>query len=94
MHGEAVAIGMRCAAKISLELKLITSKEFEAVLELFDKLKIKSNLPNLKLNDLMPYLKKDKKILKGKLRFVLLDGISKVKIEDKVSSKILRNIFN
>ena len=94
LHGEAVAIGMRCASKISLELKLITTKEFEAVLELFDKLKIKSNLPNLKLNDLMPYLKRDKKILKGKIRFILLDGISKAKIEDKVSWKVLRNIFN
>ena len=80
-------------SKISLELKLITTKEFEVVLELFDKLKIKTNLPNLKLNDLMPYLKRDKKILKGKIRFVLLDGISNAKIEDKVSSKSFKKYF-
>jgi 3-dehydroquinate synthase len=79
MHGEAVALGMVMAAKMSLNFAMISNEDFARIKKHFqdfgfviDAAKIRSNwdMPRL-----VGHLYKDKKNDNGKLNFVLLEKI-------------------
>lgn len=80
LHGQAVAIGLAMQVKIGEKLGYITKNEVERVINLIEK----AGLPT-KLLDTMPTeevvqkLYTDKKVRKGKIRFVFQDGIGSVK---------------
>lgn len=73
LHGEAVAVGMMMAARLSYRLGDI-SREDVARLE---RLLARANLPTvspdgMSAEDYLPLMMRDKKVLKGQLRLVLL----------------------
>ena len=80
LHGQAVAIGLAMQVKIGEKLGYITKDEVARVINLIEK----AGLPT-KLLDTMPTeevvqkLYTDKKVRKGKIRFVFQDGIGSVK---------------
>ena len=80
LHGQAVAIGLAMQVKIGEKLGYITKNEAVRVINLIEK----AGLPT-KLLDTMPTeevvqkLYTDKKVRKGKIRFVFQDGIGSVK---------------
>lgn len=85
-HGEAVAIGMRMAAKFAV----VTGRLKEESASRQEKLLRNLGLPcGIKVNPhmILDAMSKDKKVLKGGLRLVLPDSIGKVSVIGNVDKK-------
>jgi|TARA_B110000438_G_scaffold299488_1_gene349759 3-dehydroquinate synthase len=76
LHGEAVAKGMFIASKISWLEGLITDKEASQIKSLLSAYDFDLTLTAYKYSDLKPFIFRDKKVQRGKLNLVLLNGIS------------------
>jgi len=88
-HGEAVAIGMIAAAKISSRMGCLNTNAVNRITDLIAKTGLPTELPKLELKNLVRAMKHDKKILQGKLRFVLPGTIGEVFITDEVSQSLI-----
>ncbi|MDX2082863.1 MAG: 3-dehydroquinate synthase [Rickettsiales bacterium] len=89
LHGEAVAIGMLMAAKMSLNFKMISENKFDEIKShlincgfVIDPKKIRRNW---NLENLIEHLYKDKKNEDGNLTFILLEKIGSAKIVKSVA---------
>ena len=87
-HGEAVSIGMNCAAQLATNLRMFSETDFQRQRALLKRAKLPIAFPT----DLIPealcdamYL--DKKTLGGKLRLILPTRIGEVVIHDDVDDR-------
>lgn len=89
-HGEAVAIGMKGALYISEARKLIDENYYKRCLELLELYKMDYKINKL-INPEFIYeaMLSDKKILSGKVRFVLSTGKSEVEIFNDTEKEII-----
>ncbi len=90
-HGEAVAIGMMIATRISQKRGLTTQKESNRLAELLEKAGLPSRLPDkskANIGKIKDALSKDKKRKGAKIRMALLEGIGKARIEEVTISEI------
>lgn len=87
-HGEAVAYGMLCAGQISVKLGLLSKAEQSLLTKGIRKLPL-PKLPQFDASLLMPYIKTDKKAVKGVLNFVVLDGLGNAVISKRVTEKMI-----
>jgi 3-dehydroquinate synthase len=85
-HGEAVLIGLVAEAHIAMHMKLLRPTNFEKILKMV-RLVARQREDKVGLDDVLSYLKYDKKVKAGKVRFVLPTGIGKVVIRDDVAAK-------
>jgi 3-dehydroquinate synthase len=92
-HGEAVAIGMIAAAKISNCIGCLDTNSVKSITDLIARAGLPAELPKLELNRLVRAMKHDKKILQGKLRFVLPRTIGEVFITDDVSQSLIEKVL-
>lgn len=89
-HGEAIAIGMVVAARISQYLEMLDEDSVNKQLYLIKKSLLPSIIPpNLDTQDIIERLKKDKKVKGGKVRFVLPEKIGKVVVKNDVDGEII-----
>lgn len=94
-HGEAVAIGMVGACKIAERLKL----NAESVTDRLRALLKATGLPiNIKgqlvvWDRFLEFLKRDKKVLDGKVRFILPTEIGRVKIVEDVPLETIKEVI-
>lgn len=88
-HGEAVALGMRIAAEISLNLKLVNQKEVDAINRLISQTGLPEKIQGLQLNNILSAMTHDKKFIEGKNRFVLVNKIGKVVVKKDVPAEII-----
>ncbi len=73
LHGEAVGIGLYCAAVLSYELGLIDSSVVELLEQMLEWARLPHKIPkNVDLKELMQLMSLDKKIKNGCLRFVVI----------------------
>ncbi len=77
-HGEAVIVGLLSALELSRLNGLLTSEKFEELEKPFLKFKDKIKLRKPNPVDVYRLMSKDKKKLKGKLRFVLLGDVGMI----------------
>ena len=99
LHGEAVAIGMLFAAKLSRVYSSLSSYEFELIKKSLFELSLISKesliffckIPEKKLLDAM---KKDKKNFNGNMNFVLLEKIGKANFNNYIEQKDLKKILS
>jgi len=87
LHGEAVAIGMMGAAKLSQRLGLLSSdvvKKQQFLLERFD---LPVSFSEIDLTDVTRAMELDKKTREKAVRWVLLEDIGKVVIRSDVSQQ-------
>jgi 3-dehydroquinate synthase len=90
LHGEAVAAGTVMALDMSERLGWITSAERERVVRLF----ISAGLPvvppqDMTAEDFMEHMAVDKKVMNGKLRLVLLQGLGEAVVTGDFPREIL-----
>jgi 3-dehydroquinate synthetase len=71
LHGEGVAIGMACAARLAERLGRVDSKFVERQCALLEALKLSLDVPDVAHDELIELMYRDKKVERGKLRFVL-----------------------
>ncbi len=71
LHGEGVAIGMMCAARLAERLGRIDAKFVERQRTLLDTFRLPLDVPEVDHEELIELMYRDKKVERGKLRFVL-----------------------
>jgi len=93
-HGEAVSLGMACAADTSQALGLLKKNDHERILALMASLGLplycRQKMAWSQIRQAMAY---DKKHKKGKRRFVMLKGIGKTCIVEDISEELLRGMI-
>lgn len=93
LHGEAVAIGMLFAIKLSLELKTCNMETYKEVENLLYKAGFILNTKN-DAKQMLSLMKKDKKSIDGNIKFVLIKDIGKAissYVKDDVVLSVLKN---
>ncbi|MFC1957161.1 3-dehydroquinate synthase family protein, partial [Chloroflexota bacterium] len=92
-HGEAVAIGMLAAARISLEMGILAPGEPERIERLIKQAGLPTAVPKLDLERLVSAMKHDKKVKQGKVRFILPRSLGEVFITDDVSLSLVKQVL-
>lgn len=92
-HGEAVAIGMLAAARISNRLGTLDKKDVTRLGKVIAKAGLPTSLPGLEIKKLLQAMKHDKKSLQGNVRFVLLKSIGEAYISDEVNPNLIEQIL-
>jgi 3-dehydroquinate synthase len=95
-HGQGVAIGMMAAAKISERLGFLRDEEANQLELLIHEAGLPVRVPEFNRGEkekLLEAIKHDKKVLNGKVRFVLLKGIGSAFVTDKVEPDIIGEVL-
>ena len=94
LHGEAVSTGMVLASKLAVAMNLLEVSDLrriEALLFAFD---LPLVVPeNMGFEEFICHMRRDKKNLAGKLRFIIPTAIGRSEINDDVSEDLLQQIL-
>jgi 3-dehydroquinate synthase len=90
-HGEAIAYGMIGAARISASRGLMPEADEAALDALLRRMGPRPPVVDLKVDDALGAMTRDKKVVGGRLHFVLSAGIGHTVIVDDVSRRELRD---
>lgn len=94
LHGEAVAIGICLAARLSQRMGWINPEEMTRITTLIAKMALPTQIPaGLPGNKMLDLMQVDKKVRHGKIRLVLLKGIGKAFLSDQYDTKLLPEIL-
>jgi 3-dehydroquinate synthase len=94
LHGEAVAIGMLFAAKLSLELRICKREVYDKVKEILNLAAFNLDTKN-NPEQFLEIMKKDKKSIDGNINFILIKDIGKAinkQVTDKTISRVLKSL--
>lgn len=84
LHGEAVSMGMVCAARLAVRLGMIPESIERRQEALLKGLGLPVRLPALDVPQVMSLMTRDKKVVHGKLSFVLPTRLGQVVLRDDV----------
>ena len=94
LHGEAVAIGLYCAALLSHQLGYLDKMGLALVDALLTSAKLPNRIPkDINLKNLQTLMMKDKKVKNKTLRFVLMRALGNCYLETGVTEKDLRKVL-
>jgi 3-dehydroquinate synthase len=80
LHGEGVAIGMMCAARLAERLGRVDAAFIERQRKLLDAFGLPLDAPDVDHGELIELMYRDKKVERGKLRFVLPTRLGHVEL--------------
>jgi 3-dehydroquinate synthase len=92
LHGEGVAIGMICAARLAQRMGRVDAEFTSRLCDLLAALNLPLTVPEVDHEELVELMYRDKKVDRGKLRFVLptrmghVECVSGVRTEDILAS--------
>jgi 3-dehydroquinate synthase len=90
-HGEAIALGMLAALRLSQDEGMISAAELARVRELLESFDLPVALPaNLHADAIADLTRGDKKVRGGERRWVVLDGLGHPRIVDGISDDQVR----
>ena len=90
LHGQCVGIGTIAAAYISFQRKMISADDFDLIqrgCRLYD---LPVRIGDLAVDEVIKATKSDKKMEKGRVKFILLDGIGNGVVDYTVSDEEMR----
>jgi 3-dehydroquinate synthase len=91
LHGEAVAIGMVCAARLSQLLGWLSRSDLERIEGLLRRIGLPTAVPSdLSADQLALAVEADKKARGGKIKFVCLEAIGKARFQALSAAEIAR----
>jgi 3-dehydroquinate synthase len=90
LHGEAVSIGMMCAARLAERLGRVDAAFIERQARLLAALRLPVEFPKLTEEALLAAMMHDKKAADGKLRFVLPTRLGEAELVDEIESADVR----
>lgn len=93
LHGEAIAVGMVLAARLSQRRGHLGAGEANRIQRIFERYGFDLSQENFDFDSLLNAMRLDKKALAGKLRFVLAKKIGEVFITDEVTEADLREVL-
>ena len=92
-HGSAVAIGMVAAAQISNRMGMLAENDASRLTDIIAEAGLPTEMPELNVEEIIPAMRHDKKVLNEKIRFVLLKSIGNAVITDKVSLSLVEKVL-
>ncbi|GGW52183.1 3-dehydroquinate synthase [Alishewanella tabrizica] len=94
LHGEAVAVGMVMAARVAAQRGWITAEELSFSEKLIAQFDLPTASPsNMHIDDFLPFMKTDKKVKAGKMRFILPTALGKSAVVADVTEHELQQVF-
>ena len=93
LHGEAVAIGMAGAARISQRMVDLPEDAVDRQQRLMEKLRLPTSMPEIEVDRLMAAMQLDKKVRGKAIRWVLLEDIGRPVIRDDVPMELVRDVL-
>jgi 3-dehydroquinate synthase len=93
LHGEAIAIGMVLESYISLQKKLISESEYLEIKTVINAIFDQVVFEEKDINPILELLIHDKKNEYGTIKFVLLDGIGKIIMNQEVDNELIMAAF-
>lgn len=99
LHGEAVAIGMVMAFDLSVRMGICEREDLERVERHLVKIGLPTRAsdirPSIKVgvDGLLETMRLDKKVKKGKMRFIVVNGIGEAFMEDDVPESLVRAVL-
>jgi 3-dehydroquinate synthase len=90
LHGEAVAAGTIMAADLSCRLGWLSKEDTDRIRSLFERAGLPVVAPALGVEKYLQLMGLDKKVVGGKIRFVLLKSIGSAVIRGNVEPELLR----
>ena len=91
-HGQAVAIGMMAAARISARMGILSEQEVVCLEDVIKEAGLPVKIPDLDKEEVMRVMQHDKKVRQDKLRFVLLKSIGHVFVTEDVSPSLVEEV--
>jgi 3-dehydroquinate synthase len=92
LHGEAVSVGMMGAARIGVELGLIDTALAERHRELLQSYGLPLAAPEANAERVLEAMRLDKKVERGRHRFVLLEGVGRTVVRDDVPAELVERV--
>jgi 3-dehydroquinate synthase len=92
-HGQAVAIGMMAASGIAGEIGVLENASVVRIRKLLKRAGLMTKMPKVELSKVLETMTHDKKVLDGKIRFVLPRAIGEVFITDDVNMKVVEKVW-
>ena len=92
-HGMAVALGMITAAKLSHKMGILDKTDLIRLHSLIQRAGLPTTMPKLEAEKIIEAIKHDKKVLRGKVRFILLKSPGNAFITDEVSLSLVKQIL-
>ena len=94
LHGEAVATGMVLAAKLAVAMNLLEVSELRRMEGLIAAFDLPITAPqNMGFAEFIRHMRRDKKNIAGKLRFIVPTAIGQSEIRDDVAQEVLQQIL-
>lgn len=93
LHGEAVSIGMVCAARLAVRLGRIDATLTDRLQRLLEALDLPTRLPAVDPAVLLPSMQSDKKVEHGRLRFVLPGRLGHVELVPDVDASLILEVL-
>jgi 3-dehydroquinate synthase len=94
LHGEAVAAGMVMASELAASRGWLTTTELEETKALLRAFSLPVTAPeSMQIIDFLPYMKTDKKVKHGTMRFVLPTAFCQSAVVDDVTETELTEVF-
>lgn len=90
-HGEAIALGMLSAARISQNIGILNSAIYQRIANLITNIGLPQEITGIKEKDVLKAYKLDKKFIGRTNRFVLIKGIGRTLIYKNVPERIIYN---
>ncbi len=94
LHGEAVAIGLVYAARLSSRLKGLSSDDSARIEKTLANLGIPVAMPNLAWSDLRVAMQNDKKTRDGLVKYVLIDRLGHAEVGCEIPEEILEEVWH
>ena len=90
LHGEAIAAGMVMATELSARAGLIAAADVDRVRSLIGRAGLPITGPALSPGRLLELMALDKKVARGRMRFVLLNSIGAASLREGVDERLVR----
>ncbi|HUE18757.1 MAG TPA: 3-dehydroquinate synthase [Stellaceae bacterium] len=94
LHGEGVAIGMRLAFDFSVRLGLCPAADAARMRRHFEAMGLPTAMPNLDPQAIFAQMRRDKKVMDGRISLILVRGIGQAFIERAVPPETLREFLS
>ena len=95
LHGQAISIGMVCAARLGRQLGMVDQTFCDRQRRLFEELGLPVLCPESPHDDLVAAMQRDKKVVSGELKLILPKAIGEVAlVPAPVDSEIFKSLIN
>lgn len=91
LHGECVSLGMVAASYISMKRGMITQEELHDMEKVLALYQLPVSYQGLDASSILEFVKNDKKMAAGKIKFILLCGIGNAVMDTSVTEEEMRS---